>query len=384
MEDVQGNLNALPPFLVKTYEMVDDQATDSIVSWSHSNKSFIVWDQPIFARDLLPKYFKHNNFSSFIRQLNTYGFRKIDPEQWEFANEEFIRGQPHLLKNIHRRKPVHSHSMQNLHGQGNLTPLSESEKRRYEEQINRLRREKESFLAELQRQAIEKQQIESEFQLLRDLLQQMEQTQNQIYSNLSQELHKPELLLNQSVRKRRLSSCETGGEVSLTRRGSPESSVLGFDMDLFDHLESSLCIWENIVSAVEEVIVHGHTPMDLAESTCPESPTISYTQLNVDVPTTDSSTIDMNCEPSSPISASTPPAGTVISVAQGVNDVFWEQFLTENPGSSEAQNGEERKNEGENGKEKENGTTEYGKYWWNKTSGKSFQEHIGQLTAGRS
>lgn len=64
--------NAPPPFLVKTYDMVDDSSTDKIVSWSATNNSFVVWDPPEFARDLLPKYFKHNNFSSFVRQLNTY------------------------------------------------------------------------------------------------------------------------------------------------------------------------------------------------------------------------------------------------------------------------------------------------------------------------
>jgi hypothetical protein len=72
MDESQGSPNSLPPFLAKTYEMVDDPSTDPIVSWSQTNKSFTVWDPPEFARDLLPRFFKHNNFSSFIRQLNTY------------------------------------------------------------------------------------------------------------------------------------------------------------------------------------------------------------------------------------------------------------------------------------------------------------------------
>ncbi|NXM30261.1 HSF1 protein, partial [Oxyruncus cristatus] len=79
-----------------------------------SGSSFHVFDQGQFAKEVLPKYFKHNNMASFVRQLNMYGFRKVvhieqgglvkpEKDDTEFQHPYFIRGQEHLLENIKRK-----------------------------------------------------------------------------------------------------------------------------------------------------------------------------------------------------------------------------------------------------------------------------------------
>ncbi|XP_027353090.1 heat stress transcription factor B-3-like [Abrus precatorius] len=93
-----------PPFLLKTYMLVEDPATDDVVSWNDEGTAFVVWQPAEFARDLLPTLFKHSNFSSFVRQLNTYGFRKVATSRWEFCNERFRKGERELLCEIRRRK----------------------------------------------------------------------------------------------------------------------------------------------------------------------------------------------------------------------------------------------------------------------------------------
>uniref|UniRef100_A0A804MNV1 Heat shock transcription factor 1 n=1 Tax=Zea mays TaxID=4577 RepID=A0A804MNV1_MAIZE len=92
------------PFLSKTHQMVEERGTDEVISWAEQGRSFVVWKPVELARDLLPLHFKHCNFSSFVRQLNTYGFRKVVPDRWEFANENFRRGEQGLLSGIRRRK----------------------------------------------------------------------------------------------------------------------------------------------------------------------------------------------------------------------------------------------------------------------------------------
>lgn len=62
----------IPPFLSKTFDLVDDPEVDPVISWGPKGESFVVWDPVEMARIILPRNFKHNNFSSFVRQLNTY------------------------------------------------------------------------------------------------------------------------------------------------------------------------------------------------------------------------------------------------------------------------------------------------------------------------
>lgn len=57
--------------------MLEDPKNGQLISWGHSSTAFIVHRPLVFSATLLPRYFRHKNYSSFLRQLNLYGFSKL-------------------------------------------------------------------------------------------------------------------------------------------------------------------------------------------------------------------------------------------------------------------------------------------------------------------
>lgn len=128
MSKNEGSLTSVSYFITTTYDMVDDLSLDSIISWSQSGKSFIIWNPEEFYNNLLQRFCfqRINTFFSFLFSHVSYlymitlvrchhrqfcilstlnlpfrqGFRKIDSGKWEFANDNFVRGQRHLINNI--------------------------------------------------------------------------------------------------------------------------------------------------------------------------------------------------------------------------------------------------------------------------------------------
>ncbi|KAI9248775.1 HSF-type DNA-binding-domain-containing protein [Phascolomyces articulosus] len=104
-------------FVSKLYNMVEDQEIQDLITWSETGDVFRVFNPTAFSKNVLPRYFKHNNWQSFVRQLNMYGFNKVNDmihsnlrnenQIWEFRHPHFRRGEVSDLRNI-KRKSVRS------------------------------------------------------------------------------------------------------------------------------------------------------------------------------------------------------------------------------------------------------------------------------------
>ncbi|KAL2265499.1 hypothetical protein VTJ83DRAFT_6599 [Remersonia thermophila] len=116
--EAQAKRKQIPPFVQKLSSFLDESRNTDLIRWSDKGDSFIVLDEDEFAKTLIPELFKHNNYASFVRQLNMYGFHKRvglsdnsmkaserkNKSPSEYYNPYFRRGHPNLLWLINKPK----------------------------------------------------------------------------------------------------------------------------------------------------------------------------------------------------------------------------------------------------------------------------------------
>lgn len=96
-----------PVFLRKAFA-VFTTCPPEIGGWSEKGDTVLIKDVKQFSEKVIPTAYKHNNFTSFVRQLNFYGFRKVKSESmdhadwWEFRHPQFLRDEPQLISEIKR------------------------------------------------------------------------------------------------------------------------------------------------------------------------------------------------------------------------------------------------------------------------------------------
>jgi len=76
------------------------------LGWMPHGRSFKIHKQKEFAEIILPRYFVMTKKSSFLRQLNLYGFNRFSagPDQGSYYHEKFLRGMKFLCRRMTRQK----------------------------------------------------------------------------------------------------------------------------------------------------------------------------------------------------------------------------------------------------------------------------------------
>jgi len=97
-------LARVPNFPAKMHAILSRPDLADIVAWMPHGRSWRVLKPREFEIRVIPTYFDHQKFSSFIRQANGWGFRRITQgrDRNSYYNELFLRGMPHLCKKMKR------------------------------------------------------------------------------------------------------------------------------------------------------------------------------------------------------------------------------------------------------------------------------------------
>eukprot|EP00568_Trieres_chinensis_P006663 CAMPEP_0183294098 /NCGR_PEP_ID=MMETSP0160_2-20130417/2550_1 /TAXON_ID=2839 ORGANISM="Odontella Sinensis, Strain Grunow 1884" /NCGR_SAMPLE_ID=MMETSP0160_2 /ASSEMBLY_ACC=CAM_ASM_000250 /LENGTH=323 /DNA_ID=CAMNT_0025455341 /DNA_START=89 /DNA_END=1060 /DNA_ORIENTATION=+ len=91
-------------FPAKLHDILSRPGNEDIISWSPHGKAWRVYKPKAFEEKILPMYFRHSQYTSFMRQVNGWGFERImhGPDQNAYQHEFFVRDQPTLCRKMRR------------------------------------------------------------------------------------------------------------------------------------------------------------------------------------------------------------------------------------------------------------------------------------------
>jgi heat shock transcription factor, other eukaryote len=218
------------------------------------------------------------------------GFRKVDPDRWEFANEGFLRGQRHLLKNIRRRKPP-AHNAPN---QQSVSPYLEVGHFGYDAEIDQLKRDKQLLMAEVVKLRQEQQNTKANLKAMEDRLQGTEQKQQQMMAFLARVMRNPEFLkqlmsqnemrkeLQEAISKKRRRHIDQGPEVD--DLGASSSLDQGSPL-LFDPLDPAEFLVDGIATDIGNSALDAEVlaqPQNIDVGTSEQQQNMPQSELNDD------------------------------------------------------------------------------------------------------
>eukprot|EP00571_Detonula_confervacea_P003355 CAMPEP_0172325650 /NCGR_PEP_ID=MMETSP1058-20130122/54473_1 /TAXON_ID=83371 /ORGANISM="Detonula confervacea, Strain CCMP 353" /LENGTH=526 /DNA_ID=CAMNT_0013042241 /DNA_START=159 /DNA_END=1739 /DNA_ORIENTATION=+ len=97
---------SVPTFPAKMHAILTNPELADVVGWAPHGRSWRILKPRDFEIRVLPKYFEHSKFSSFVRQANGWGFRRMSQgyDKNAYYQEYFLRAMPWLCKKMRRPK----------------------------------------------------------------------------------------------------------------------------------------------------------------------------------------------------------------------------------------------------------------------------------------
>jgi hypothetical protein len=97
------------PFPEKLHRMLDTcerEGLSDVVGFFSHGRAFAIHKPRKFQAEIMPRFFRQTRLTSFQRQLNLYGFKRISqgPDHGGYWHEFFLRGRPGLCRSMKRVK----------------------------------------------------------------------------------------------------------------------------------------------------------------------------------------------------------------------------------------------------------------------------------------